>query len=711
MIKFNFFRFLACSFLVAGNLLCFVNLTWANPPQIRSTQQQKLRPMPEGSYQLARSVFLPNADDDIWYSEYDKIPGISTGESASNKCTESGYNLLSCPINGKCSPCPSDAAYKKLTSCAEGYKISASKTYCEKFCAANYCDKSSPSGYFMTSCPEGMNCGEPCVEISTNCNQMNYYKVTTECINGYHYEGGRCVKNCEEISCGGGSGTSRTWKDECPTGYLCTEIANYMTTDCKTGRCYQYKACDEANGYFKPSGSSPGVCENKPCYNSVNNCTGYTLAQCPENGHCSECTIKKSDCSTGDTKYKLDSCDDGYEISGNSCISQCLNYRLDKCPDNASCTSCNIVNNDGTVAAKKYSFATCNGGYIPTGTSSSPVCTKTNCKTFLETSGGSINANKIFVSSQEELEKALVDRNSISSGVYEYQIVIADGFDLKGNVANLKSGINIKGIREILPSGLFEDACPKPTIVAEGVNIPQNVTFEGVDFNLGTLRSGSYGYAGIYGGGNFKNCSFIYGDKSNSYASDYLHIALTQEAHFENCTMDTINLTASGNNNTTYYFDHTAFDGGSITPVGEGTVNLQASSLSLTNGAYFGKQSTTDNDSENDKLYGFTPITSNAIIFNIYGDLTISSPDSSAAFHNFNRTYKNSRGETILSYAHIYLYANITFMDTSRLIQSFDTGLYYNNNQVHYTYYIKNSMTLPSTLIYGDPQNLTKVVQ
>lgn len=518
MIKFNFFRFLACSFLVAGNLLCFVNLTWANPPQIRPTQQQKLRPMPEDSYQLARSVFLPNADDDIWYSEYDKIPGISTGESASNKCTESGYNLLSCPINGKCSPCPSDAAYKKLTSCAEGYKISASKKYCEKFCAANYCDKSSPSGYFMTSCPEGMNCGEPCVEISTNCNQMNYYKVTTECISGYHYEGGRCVKNCEEISCGAGSGTSRTWKDECPTGYLCTEIANYMTTDCKTGRCYQYKACDEANGYFKPTGSSPGTCENKPCYNSTNSCSAYPLSVCPANGICSECKVKYADCSTGDTKYKLDGCADGYEISGNSCVSQCLNYRLDKCPTNASCTSCNIVNNDGSVAAQKYSFVNCSDGYVNEGTTSSPNCKRVgSCKEYLIATNPVIQGNKILVSNQEELEQAL---NDIGLTKYEgYNIVITDDFTANGSIENTQP-TDVKGILETIPTEVAGEICKKPTIKVEKL-YTRNINFEGIDFDVSDYvdyqKNNGPLAVKLYGPDTtFKKCN-IYGNTSSLY--------------------------------------------------------------------------------------------------------------------------------------------------------------------------------------------------
>ncbi len=39
---------------------------YAHPPKIAPTLNPKLKPMPEGSYQLAKIVFLPDADESIW---------------------------------------------------------------------------------------------------------------------------------------------------------------------------------------------------------------------------------------------------------------------------------------------------------------------------------------------------------------------------------------------------------------------------------------------------------------------------------------------------------------------------------------------------------------------------------------------------------------------------------------------------------------------
>ncbi len=59
-----------------------------------------------------------------------------------------------------------------------------------------------------------------------------------------------------------------------------------------------------------------GECE-RDCI--ANNCSGYPLSSCPANANCSKCTITATNCSTDGTKYKIDSCNDGYTLSGNVC--------------------------------------------------------------------------------------------------------------------------------------------------------------------------------------------------------------------------------------------------------------------------------------------------------------------------------------------------------------------------------------------------------
>ena len=491
MIKFNFFRFLACSFFMAGNLLCFVNLTWANPPQIRPTQHQKLRPMPEGSYQLARSVFLPDANDDIWLSDYNKIPNPRPIDQ--NPCVKQGYNLTSCPSYGICSLCPSDGAYKKLNSCEEGYKLSEDKTYCKAACQAKTCDSSYTAGY----CPTGTVC-ESCTEVASDCTERTWYKVTSNCKPGYHYSGGACVIDCSVKSC-----PSNAFEDRCPTGGLCTKLSSgYQNADCSTGSCYQFNGCDTANGYF--AGSSFGSCVMSDCYKTQTNCSGFPLTSCPANGTCSSCTITNADCSTDGKRYKLESCDAGYNKVGNTCQKSCLVTTCDKsspngyfmttCPEGRICGSCNEISSNCSQITY-YSLnpptgPSCQYGYHYNSSFDRCLrdvgacelftnCEKTNCKEFLETQGGSANYQKIFVSNQQELQQALKDVSVVSSGKYEYQIVVADSFVIEGNLTNIYSFTKIKGVREILPTGIYEDVCVTPKIIAVLSDISEDI-LEGI---------------------------------------------------------------------------------------------------------------------------------------------------------------------------------------------------------------------------------------
>ena len=385
-VMFKFFKFWTCSLIMAGGLLCFNNLSWAK------SLQQELRSMPEGSYQLARSVFLPNAGDDIWLHSYDKFPNTNTPQKPSDLCSKQGYNLERCPINGRCSPCPTNSLYKKLTSCAEGYKISVSKTYCE--CLEKFCDKSE---YFMMSCPEGTVC-ESCTEISSNCSKTTYHKPTTDCISGYCYTGGRCQKT-QTKSCGLSYGPNPEWKDECPTGYICSQSGTYMTSDCQSGTCWRYVSCDNANDYYLSTSSPAPVCKHMPCYKTQTTCSGYPLASCPENGICSKCTITNKYCTESDTKYKFESCEAGYHVSSqlaDTCEKDCKPNSLNGKVYNpiyktkaeceavdgvSSCTGAQFSISSTCSTGTLYYAASCDAGYklniVDDGESISQTCYKT----------------------------------------------------------------------------------------------------------------------------------------------------------------------------------------------------------------------------------------------------------------------------------------------------------------------------------------------
>ena len=76
-----------------------------------------------------------------------------------------------------------------------------------------------------------------------------------------------------------------------------------------------------------------------------------------------------SDCSSGGTKYKLDSCASGYDKSGNSCVKKtcavktCEGYTLSTCPTGANCSTCTIANSDCTTGATMYKITSCKSGY------------------------------------------------------------------------------------------------------------------------------------------------------------------------------------------------------------------------------------------------------------------------------------------------------------------------------------------------------------
>ena len=89
----------------------------------------------------------------------------------------------------------------------------------------------------------------------------------------------------------------------CTTQPTCTELG-YSKAD--VDNCDSYVFCPFDTSY-------------KACIKTGENidCPGYTLSKCPENAICSSCM-------SGTTQqYKIDSCYQGYVISGNSCVLQC----------------------------------------------------------------------------------------------------------------------------------------------------------------------------------------------------------------------------------------------------------------------------------------------------------------------------------------------------------------------------------------------------
>ena len=140
-----------------------------------------------------------------------------------------------------------------------------------------------------------------------------------------------------------------------PANAHCTSYYSTCSTKCSGW------ACD--SGYTKDGNSCKKVC-------TAETCSGYGLSTCPSHGNCSTCTPVNTDCSTGSTKYKLDSCESGYTKSGNACIctaETCSGYSLSSCPEHGNCSSCTPKNTDCTTGSTKYKLDSCQSGYTLSG--------------------------------------------------------------------------------------------------------------------------------------------------------------------------------------------------------------------------------------------------------------------------------------------------------------------------------------------------------
>ena len=102
---------------------------------------------------------------------------------------------------------------------------------------------------------------------------------------------------------------------------------------------------------------------------SLKTCPGYTLTSCPENGICTPCSVQNSQCSQT-VKFKLDSCEDGYTVSGNTCVKStscttktCQRGLTTKPTHATSYTTCVPVHEDCSMGVATYTATACEAGY------------------------------------------------------------------------------------------------------------------------------------------------------------------------------------------------------------------------------------------------------------------------------------------------------------------------------------------------------------
>ncbi len=142
----------------------------------------------------------------------------------------------------------------------------------------------------------------------------------------------------------------------CPSGANCSS--------CGKNDDFKYKIDSCQEGWVP-------VLNNQDIITScvANRCPGYTLASCPENAICSSCTSRLQ------KRYKIDSCYQGYVISGNSCVLQCSDG-YEPHDDSVSCSD--------SYGCSSYRFDPnnewCSTCYKTTCPSDYPYCSKSTCQ-------------------------------------------------------------------------------------------------------------------------------------------------------------------------------------------------------------------------------------------------------------------------------------------------------------------------------------------
>ena len=207
--------------------------------------------------------------------------------------------------------CPFDTTYKRCVTAGGGLDC---------------------SDYPLNACPPE---ADGACSICGNSKDI-YYKANA-CIEGYLLTDGKCPANpCDGFGISG----------SCPTGGDCSS--------CKSGTSYKYKLNSCKNGYTMAD-------TKDKC--SANACTDYPLTACTDAEHIakkSDGTYDCSSCLSGTTtKYKANSCVEGYVLSNNQCAADaCDGYSLTSEPQNAQYDTC--LSGD----TLKYKITSCNSGYI-----------------------------------------------------------------------------------------------------------------------------------------------------------------------------------------------------------------------------------------------------------------------------------------------------------------------------------------------------------
>jgi len=160
---------------------------------------------------------------------------------------------------------------------------------------------------------------------------MRYLLVTTTIIAGLAYTSSALAQTCTAAPSCEEMGYTQSASDctgkislRCPfdlSAYLCgavgsCDFSDYPLSSCPTSGNCTNTTCDGTTKYKLNSCNSGYTMSGNACCDF----SGYPLTSCPEGGICTHKTCGET------TKYYLLSCKSGYTKSGNTCVSACSEY-------------------------------------------------------------------------------------------------------------------------------------------------------------------------------------------------------------------------------------------------------------------------------------------------------------------------------------------------------------------------------------------------
>lgn len=227
------------------------------------------------SYQIAKSVFLPDTKDDLGFSGRDSSSG---DYNRGDPCLNYPING-SCPDHGRCSKCPTANKWR-LDSCASGYNISGNTCvpancsvinsgYKDEIPADNICTQTTESGLTCYKDCKSVSCSGYTLDCST-VSGLSYVSAYKECPDCQNANSNCSPRKCKITECSNNkkvndAGTACVDKDDtCPNGYY---------KSCETGTQGDPEYTEAGTACYQCKPQTPATCAEWVKANQ----SGYTV--------------------------------------------------------------------------------------------------------------------------------------------------------------------------------------------------------------------------------------------------------------------------------------------------------------------------------------------------------------------------------------------------------------------------------------------------